>query len=169
MAKHEVKCKKCGQIFDANKIEYIKEKNRYSHKDCPEPDLKVVKENDEKQQLADFIMDTFGEETYKDPKIWVQFSKYYKEGTTPKEIYNTLYYIYNIKHKSLKNNNFGLIPYYLKEANDYFSKIDKAQKINEEKLTEKDFSQLNVIEITIKSPQRKKNKQSLFSFLDREE
>ena len=172
MAKHMVTCKYCGQKFDANSIPFISfnagKVKRYAHQVCPEGTEAEVQISKDKDTLALYVKETMGQTIYDDPKTWVQIDRYYKQNLTPIGIYNTLVYIYTILKKPLKDGNLGLIPYYYKDAQDYVLKIKKAQTINEEKIAESD-SFYKDINVTIKSPQRKKKVKKLFAFLDEEE
>lgn len=168
--KHLVKCKYCGEQFDINTIPfiYLEKSRRYVHKECPDGNSETIQREKDRDTLANYIKTHLGQEIYGDPKTWVQLERYYKKDFTPIGIYNCLVYMLEIQHKSLKNGNLGLIPYYYKDAQEYFEKIEKAKEVNEERIAESDnFYQ--VIEVTIKSPQRKKQKPKLFSFLDEED
>jgi hypothetical protein len=173
MAKqHIVTCKYCKIKFDTNTVPYITfdvgKVKRYAHQQCPEGTEGEIQLEKDKDTLASYVKETFGQTIYDDPKTWVQIERYYKQNLTPVGIYNTLVYIYTILKKPLKDGNLGLIPYYYKDAQDYVLKIKKAQTINEEKIAESDnfYKDINV---TIKSPQRKKKVKKLFAFLDEEE
>ena len=169
--KHMVKCKYCGKPFDANKepFIYIESSRRYAHASCGDDvDIEVVNLEKDKDTLAAYLKEAYGDEVYKDPKTWVVIGRYYNQKLTPIGIYNTLVYMHDIKKVKVGKGKdlLGLIPYYYKEATKYFEQTEKIQKINETKVEQLDE---NVIEIIIKSPQRKKKKKKLFSFLDEEE
>lgn len=172
MAKHLVTCKYCKRKFDANLEPFLVfdagKAKRYAHQHCPEGSEEEIKRETDRDTLAKYIMQEYGKEIYDDPKIWVQIERFYKQNLTPIGIYNCLYYMSNILHKPIQKGNLGLIPYYYKEAEDYFKKIQKVQKTNEEKVSEINTF-YNDIEVTIKSPQRKKQPKQLFAFLDEEE
>ena len=172
MASHIVKCKKCGKLFDTNKYEFIKEKNRYSHKICPELSPEEQKKEEERLNnehiLVNYIKEKYGEEIYNSTKTWVQLSKYKKEyDLDDKKLYQVLYYITDIKKRNLKNG-FGLIPYYLDEAEKYFKELNKINQANENIIMNPKALDFETIEVTILSPQRKKKKKKLFTFLDEE-
>ena len=169
MAAHTVKCKKCGKYFDTNKFEFIKEKNRYSHKICPdlteEEMSKLETEQSGDKKLASYILETYGDSVYKAKSTWVIFAKYKKEyGLSGLDLYHIIYYLVEIKKRNLEKG-FGLIPYYIDEAKNYFNKIEAIQNTNETKIQTEEIEN-EVIEVTILSPQRKKKLKKLFTFLD---
>lgn len=172
MAKHNVKCKKCGQIFDTNECEYIVSGRRYSHKICPglseEEQIIENRKLEEERILVEYMKEKYGEEVYKSDKTWVVLNKMMKEHSLDNlKLYHVLYYLTDVKKRKL-NGDFGLIPYYWEEAEKYFQDLEKIQNINEQILSNAEEIIIDTIDIVIKSPQRKKKKKKLFSFLDEE-
>lgn len=167
-----VKCKYCGQSLDKRQDNwiYIEKSRRYAHKDCLRTITPEIQQERDRDELAEYIRSKFGEEEYKNPKTWVMVERCYKQKMTPKGIFNTLTYMIDIKHKVTESTGLGLIPYYYKEAQEYFIQTQLAQEKNKITIAETDTNNFyNEVEVCIKSPQRQKQKKKLFTFLDEEE
>ncbi len=168
---HKVKCKYCGEYFDRDKLPFVKESNRYSHKECYEKaQANQSKEDKDKEALENYIMKLFNE-GYVSARIRKQINDYVSNyGYSYSGIHKALVYFFEIKGNSIEkaNNGIGIVPYVYKDAYNYYYSIWEAQQKNKHK----DLSSLEEIQETvihIPSPKRPvKRKRKLFSFLDKE-
>ncbi len=122
MAK-EVKCPHCEKYFKKEEQEYVHQRNRYWHKKCFESANKEILV---KQKLLDYIEKIL----YKKPdyKINSQITNFMKsKNLTYEQIYNALYYFYEIKGNSTAkaNGGIGIVPYVVEEAEEYFKEKKK--------------------------------------------
>ena len=137
LAKHNVKCVFCNQIFDANVEPYIKVSNgrRYAHQACAAAaEKKEVQEKNNLEILEDYIKYLYHTDTL-DPKISKQIqklvnmqnSKYNYSG-----IQRDLKYFYEVKKNDWKKDNpnkgVGIVPYIYKESCEYWAKMLNKQK-----------------------------------------
>lgn len=171
MAKHLVKCSICGEQFDANEIAYVKTSSRrYAHASCKEKqDNELTQEEKDKIVLEDYIKKLFNISIIT-PKIRKQIKDYTENyNFTYSGIHKALVYFFEIKGNSIEkaNQGIGIVGYVYKQAFDYYYALWQAQQKNVNK--EISDYEPKVVEITIKSPQRKPKKRKLFSFLDKEE
>ena len=167
---HLVKCKYCGQIFDANIEPFEKpSSNRYAHKSCHEEFLKTQSQEDlDKKALYDYINKLFKGQCNM-AAINKNIKKYREEyNYTYSGIHKALIYFFEIKGNSIEDchGGIGIVEYAYKDAYNYYLNIWKIQKQNEnlniESFIPKDVS------VTILPPQPKKKKKKLFAFLDEE-
>lgn len=156
------KCVICGEPI-INENDSIPYKGRYAHNHCFDISLKVlhsdkddkIKKKKEKSLSKPKpkieLKDAMSEEEYADKKLYYSYlrtlldnelsAKIYtlsdgyikKYGFTFKQMYNTLVYLYEIKHKELIGDIVGLIPYYLDEAEKYYSSLSELEIINSNK------------------------------------
>lgn len=152
-------CPYCGESIkkDSPNVPY---KGRNYHSECFDKFVKEVKkEKDKKLEKKSKktqtnkkpkaeLKDALSEEEYKEKRKYYDYLHQLIEGklsakiyaltedyikrydfTYPK-MYNTLYYLKEIKEKDLKGDIVGLIPYYYSEAENYFEEIEEAEKQN---------------------------------------
>lgn len=164
MAKHIVKCPKCGERFDTQVIQAVKvSARRYGHATCypdltdfvplgPEadPDLIVLKE---------YITKLYGENARwqlinKQIKQYIKENKYSLSG-----ILKSLVYFYEVKNNSIEKSNYsiGIVPYVYQDAYTYYYNLFMAQEANKNKFLSTQFK-----EITIRPPWIRGTKQQLF-------
>lgn len=172
MAKHIVKCKICGQMFDTNTIQAVKTgARRYAHATC-DPDNKdfvplVIKEAQDPDyiKLMDYIKELFGNnanyaQIKRQLKIYINDNHYTYSG-----ILKSLVYFYGIKGNSIEKANgaLGIVPFIYQDAYNYYYDLFLAQSRNEQK----DISEIGnkTKEITIAPPERPIKKR-FFKFLD---
>ncbi len=124
-----VKCPVCLDYFKKEDVEFVKHKNRYYHKKCFEG---KHAEEAEKQKLVDYIEKLLHKKL--DYKIRNQLNNYcLKNKFTYQQIYNALFYFYEIKNNSIAkaNGGIGIVPYVVDEADEYFkTKEHKATQVN---------------------------------------
>ena len=174
MAKHLVKCPKCGVTFDANKIQAVRVgSRRYGHATCyPDstdfiPLEKVIEDND-LIQLKDYIKKIYGEKAN-----WVLINKQIKDfqkeyNYSLSGMLKSLVWFYEIKGNSPEKSNggIGIIPFAYQDAYNYYYNLFIAQSQNENKNIQEITSKIK--EIIIKAPQRPIKKR-FFKFLDEDE
>lgn len=189
MAKHLVKCKYCGEKFDANIEPFVKpSSNRYAHQQCHDNFLaeqekikqkqlekavkeeqKKKKEEPERKDLYDYL-----DKLFKGTCDWARIGKTIKQfqkdyGYTYSGIKKALIYFYEVKGNSIEkaNGNISIVPYVYKQAFDYYYSIWEAKQKNENKQIEEYLPKEKVI--IINPPERKIQQQKFFTFLDEEE
>lgn len=119
---HIVKCKKCGKQFDRDKIECVKEGNRYSHVDC---NAKTQPPNQDLRKLTDLIVQLYKPHKPDWPLVMTQIQRYFKEGKTYLGMYYTLTYFFIIKGNDIhKGKGVGIIPYAYDKARAYYQNMD---------------------------------------------
>lgn len=169
-AKHLVKCKICGETFDANQEAFVMIGRRYAHQTCAlsEEDKKSQEEKD-KDELYKYITELF-QEDFVNPRIQKQIKQYIDSyGYTYSGIRKALIYYYEIKNGDLSkaNGGIGIVPYVYKNAYSYYYSLWLAQQKNEDKDIEKYVPKVKTIIIPV--PEAKPKKRKLFSFLDGED
>ena len=172
MAKHLVKCPKCGVTFDANKIQAVKVgARRYGHASCY-PDIKefvpleVPKEEDKDLiALKDYIKKMYGEKAN-----WILINKQIKDfqkeySYSLSGMLKSLVWFYEVKGNSPEKSNggIGIIPFAYQDAYNYYYNLFIAQSQNQNKNIQEITSKVR--EITIKAPERPIKKR-FFKFLD---
>ena len=171
MAKHIVKCPKCGKSFDTNIEQAVKvSARRYGHATCY-PDIKdfvplaAPQEDPDLTKLKEYIGQLFGKnanwaQINRQIKIYITDNHYSYSG-----ILKSLVYFYGIKGNSIEKANgaLGIVPFIYQDAYNYYYDLFLAQSRNEQK----DFSEIGnkTIEITIAPPKRPIKKR-FFKFLD---
>lgn len=140
MAKHMVKCAICGISFDTNTILAVHHgTTRYSHATCEPYNTDYVEMEEQKspelRSLTDFIVElNNGNSKNLDWAVLMKRITALKEkdGYTYGGIHGTLYYLFKIKKLRFNRDNIllGLVPYYYREASQYFKDIAARQCIN---------------------------------------
>jgi hypothetical protein len=156
MAKANVKCKVCGEIFDRNAEKAVAVGGRrYAHAQCAEG-YEPVQEEQDIAKLHAYLKDLF-KSGYNYQVLNRQIETYIKTGDyTYSGILKTLIYWYDIKKNSLEksNNRIGIVPYVYDEAREYYYNLYLANEINKDKDLTK-YKEPEVIEVKIKPPMRK--------------
>ena len=167
---HLVKCKYCGQIFDANIEPFEKpSSNRYAHKSCHEEFLKTQSQEDlDKKALYDYINKLFKGQCNM-AAINRNIKRYREEyNYTYSGIHKALIYFFEIKGNSIEkaNGGIGIVRYVYHDALRYYKALWEIQETNKNKKIEAYIPEVK--EIVIKNPERKMKTKNLFSFLDEE-
>ena len=166
----EVKCRYCNELFDRDKVEWVKTSNgRYAHKTCDDKYQKKIQEQEDKKKYKALIhqkmKDVCGN-TYIKTKVEKQIKSYVENGISEREIYNTLIYWYDVKQNSPADakGGIGIVPYVHVDASKYmktkykrehrYDNIDKdaLQKEIEERDRPKEIT---MVAPQIKPPKRK--------------
>ena len=174
LAKHNVKCVFCNQIFDANVEPYIKVSNgrRYAHQACAAAaEKKEVQEKNNLEILEDYIKYLYHTDTL-DPKISKQIQKLVNMPNskyTYSGIQRALQYFYEVKKNPLPADTMtiGIVEWIYQDAYNYYYNLWHAQQLNKDKDIGSYIPQVK--EVAIPSPERKIKKRKLFAFLDRED
>lgn len=149
MAQHLVKCKICGEVFDANVTPYVKDKNRYIHASCsngkgeviipqpPPPPKKPIKKEEKKKevsirrQITDYVQSKLG----KSADInWVIISQQInnfieKDNFTETGILKTLKYFCENKGGKLDTKSgIAIVKYHYQEAYDYYKQLHELRE-----------------------------------------
>lgn len=150
---HKVKCLKCGEYFDADKISYTKIGRRYAHSECVQNELSsLTKEQEDKAKFYDLVKSIYGK-NYNYILINTQAERMIKEyGYTWSGMTGCLHWFYNLHHKSLEEGNggIGIIPYIYDQVRDYYTQIYQTQEKNKNKTLKRP-----IIEFNIRPPQPK--------------
>ena len=157
-------CKKPLSKIDSNTI-YLS-KNKFAHKECEEKESK--RELTDAEKLDKYIMKLFHTD-YVNPRIQKQIKNYITEyNFSYSGILNALIYFFEIKGNSIEkaHDGIGIVPYIYKDAYNYYYTLWLAKQKNYNKNIEQFIPKIK--EITIKRPERKEKKRSLFTFLDEE-
>ena len=164
LAKHNVKCVFCNQIFDANVEPYIKVSNgrRYAHQACAAAaEKKEVQEKNNLEILEDYIKYLYHTDTL-DPKISKQIQKLVNMPNskyTYSGIQRALQYFYEVKKNPLPADTMtiGIVEWIYQDAYNYYYSLFLAQQaIQDKTLITK------VKEIIIKPPKMRGTKQQFF-------
>ena len=172
MAKqHLVKCKICGESFDAAKIQAVKcGSRRYAHYECyPEGELvplEVSTEDPDLIKLKDYI-----NKLYSNKANWAlinkQIKQFQKENNyTLSGILKSLIYFYEVQGNSVDRSNggIGIVPFVYQAAYNYYYNLFITLEANKDKTL---FTQIK--EIIIRPPQSRGSKQKFFNLEKREE
>lgn len=139
MAQHLVKCKLCGEIFDANITPYIKEGRRYIHTSCydkkevvtSQPPPPKEKKVSVRRQITDYVQSKLG----KSADInWVIISQQInnfieKDNFTETGILKTLkYYCENKGGKLDTKSGIAIVKYQYQEAYDYYKQLHELRE-----------------------------------------
>lgn len=168
---HIVKCVKCGQQFDRDKIQAIQIGRRYAHLNCENAIIQqteIDKETQDLNNLRDCIQDIFGKDA-RWSLIMEQIKKYKEEKNyTYTGMMKSLIYFYKVKGNEVnaETGGVGIIPLYYDEARNYYLNIWLINQKNAEKNIN-DYIPKDIT-ITIPNPQYPKKKKKIFMFLDEE-
>ena len=150
---HIVTCVYCKQRFDRDKFPFIQvSARRYAHQECSlTEDQKKSKEEQDKEDLEQYIMQLFKEYNY-----------------TYSGMRKALIYFYEVKGNSIEkaNGGIGIVPYVYQHAYNYYLALWQAQQKNQDKVLTNYIPRIK--EVVIPRPQRKVKKRELFTFLDEE-
>ncbi len=167
---HNVKCYYCGRTFDRDIVPCVKIEGtrRYAHKNCT---LNTIETKDKDKILLDNYVKQLFKMDFVPPRVVMQIKEYNEQMQMSFHgIHMTLFYCFDIKHSlkpDLINPTIALVPYYYKEASEYFKRISQAVTVNKNKEINKYIPQQYTV--TIKSPQKNPmKKRKLFTFLDEE-
>ena len=171
MAKHIVKCPKCGESFDTNLIQAVKiSARRYGHATCY-PDIKDFVPMEQSQQDPDLIkLKNYIDKKYGDKAKWPLINRQIKiftkdKGYSLSGILKSLVWFYDIKGNSIEGSNggIGIAEYAYQDAYNYYYNLFIAQNQNKDK----DIAHIitKTKEITIPLPQITLNKR-LFNLDD---
>ena len=141
-------------------------KGRYVHKACAE----THPQNDE-EEMTVFLINLFKlKDDYILPRYMKQLSQYEKEyNFTMSGMLKALKYWYKVKGNVIDlNRGVGIIPYVYKNAYDYYYALWLANQQNYQITDFKEYIPKD-IEVVIKPPQRKIEKQKMFDFLDKDD
>ena len=147
-----VKCPKCGQSFDKEKVECLHLGTRYYHLSCCSEDFIYA------EKIFEYTKSLWG--AVSKPKITKQIEAFKKEhGYTVKQIYDDLVYFFDIKKGNTTSyqNTIGIVPFIHNEAQRYYLmiKIKENQKENTAQLLEVNTSEVNTVYYN-KQPQKKR-------------
>ncbi len=126
--KPPVKCPVCNEYFQRETTPFEHYKNRYYHKSCFESKNEM---DQNKEKLIKYIERLLHKKA--DYKIKNQLQLYSDKGFTYEDIYNALYYFFEIRNNSTAkaNGGIGIVPYVIDEAREYFeNKKDKVLSTN---------------------------------------
>lgn len=174
MAKHMVKCPKCGKTFDTNTEQAVKvSARRYGHASCyPEntdfvPMEKKSQEQEELEDLKKYVSDLL-KDKYSPARTNRQIKEYKeKYGYTYTGMKKALIWFYEIQNNSTEKSGggIGIVPYVYQEAKDYYYNLFLAQKALADIEYKPDEQKQK--EIIINSPRtRRRRKIRLFHFLE---
>ena len=176
MAKHIVTCRVCKEKFDTNEVEWVMpSKNFYYHKSCYED--WQVKKNDVRNNSKD--EDLWKDATYqylkKDLYIPVDFGKFdsqwrnlTKKGRTPKGIYFTTRYFYEIEKgdKNKAQGGIGIIDYIYSRATTYWAEKERSGARIVENIEQQIRERADREQKVIIKDKRKKTKKINFSDIE---
>jgi hypothetical protein len=164
MAKHMVKCPKCGKTFDTNIEQAVKvSARRYGHASCY-PDNKDFVPMAESQVDPDLIkLKEYISQKYGKNANWALINKQIKQFQKEQQyslsgILKSLVYFYDVQSHTIDESNggIGIVPYVYQQAYNYYYSLFVAKSLNENKdvkgIVEK------VREITIPVPEIKEKK-----------
>ena len=168
MAKHIVKCPKCGQDFDMNSVQAVRvSARRYGHATCyPNntdfmPLVEKTEENEDLKKVKDYISKVYGNKANW-PLIMRQIKKFTTEkGYSLSGILKSLIWFYDIQHNNVDGSNggIGIVEYAYQPAYNYYLALFIAQQANENKTL---FNEVK--EVTITPPEMRGTKQKLIDF-----
>lgn len=183
---HTVKCKKCGEPFDRDKIQAVKlDGRRYGHATCypelttfvemPNEDMLVGGTKQEREELFNTIRDIFGDlANY--PAITKQVDKYTSEyDYTFSGIRKSLEYFYVKKGNDILKSKgmLSIVPYVYEDARNYYYMLWLTRQKNEEKLQVAPREQKETV-FQINRPKsvpivKEKKQKTAFSFLEEDD
>ena len=168
MAKHIVKCPKCGQDFDTNSIQAVRvSARRYGHATCyPDntdfvPLVLKLEDDADYKRIMDYCSKIFGT-TAKWASIKKEIKKFTEENQySLSGIYKSLIYWYEVKKNPIDkaNGHLGIVPFIYQDAYNYYLALFIAQQANTNKVLDKETK-----EVTIAPPKMRGTKQKLIEF-----
>lgn len=116
----KVKCAECGVAVEKN--ETVRYKNKNYHSLC-------LVERQERDELHETICELFKLKS-PGPRVFTQIKRFKEEGLSYVGIKQALLYFYEVKGNSTTSEKAGLgiVPYVYKDANYYFSRIEKKKE-----------------------------------------
>lgn len=138
MAKINVKCLYCGEIFDRNNpdISFVKIKNRYAHTECHERHLSnITQEEKDIEAFFEYTKHLFGK-SYNYLATKKMAERYVKENNyTYSGMLKTLKWYYEKEKHPLdkSNGSIGIIPYVYNQAMQYYYSLYQIQQLNKNK------------------------------------
>ncbi len=168
MAKHIVKCPKCGQYFDTNAVQAVRiGARRYGHATCYQDNTDFVplvqkpEEDPDLKKLKDYITKIYGNKAN-----WPLITKQIKNYTKDKKyslsgILKSLVWFYDVKHNSVDGSNggIGIVEYCYQDAYNYYLALFIAQEANKNIVLDNEIK-----EVTITPPEMRGTKQKLIDF-----
>lgn len=169
-----VHCRICGQEIDKSKtkqdVDWVRpSRNYYYHCNCYH-EWKAIKNDVEAEASEQMWFESLKEYLYKDLKMNVDFSKLtsqwkhlLKDKKTPKGIYFTIKYFYEVQHGSVEKSQggIGIVSSIYNDAGSYWQN----QRARLEEITHKLKDQYSIREqqqvITFKNPTPKKKAKQL--------
>lgn len=158
-------CHKAIYVDDKDVIVMPQLSNRYVHKACAE-----IHPIDAKEELTIYLIKLFKlKEDYILPRFAKQLQQYEQEyNFTYTGMLKTLQYWYEVKkHPVDLERGVGIIPWYYKQAHDYYYALWLADQENQKKDL-KDYIPKDQV-IVINPPVRQPIRRRLFSFLDKDD
>lgn len=163
---HNVKCIKCGKVFDRDKISYEEVAyQKYIHKECPikpsAENLKKMKEIIDKDKFFQLVKEIYGKD-YNYMMINKQAENYIQEyGYSWSGMRASLLWFYNVQEGSVEEGNggIGIIPYVYDKAKEYYYNLYQTQEKNM-----KIELRQPVVQFQISSPQGIKRPPRLFDW-----
>lgn len=164
---HVVTCRICGEKFDTEKVQGVLIGNRrYAHHKCAPngtlvPMATPLQErtvSPERAKLDNLIKEHYGAKDSRGvpPWVWMQIAKYKKEfQLTDLQIYYALKYWVSVQKGKIQKNNFKIIFYYIKEAEQFYTGVEQVKN----ELSKMVIAQPPPKTITINAPQRNITKQ----------
>lgn len=138
MAKINVKCLYCGEVFDRNnsKISFVKIKNRYAHTKCQEKYIaNISQEEKDIEAFFEYAKNLFGK-SYNYLATKRMAEKYVKENNyTYSGMLKTLKWYYEKEGHSVdkSNGSIGILPYIYNQAMQYYYNLYQIQQLNKDK------------------------------------
>jgi hypothetical protein len=120
-----VKCFFCNNVINRNTELYVQVQKRYAHKECAEQD---AQDKELRKELNNFIFNLWdGDVNF--ALVGKQINQFQTEyNYTLSGILGTLMYCYNIKNmKPERAQGIGIVPYYYKEARNYYKTIEQGR------------------------------------------
>ena len=168
---HYVKCRICGERFDADAEPVEKHgKMWYAHKKCyDEREAAKTQEEKDLDHLMQYCAKLYGRLFNYNQTLRLAKSYHEKNGFSFSGIERTMKYVYEIKKEPIEkgNGSIGIVPYMYDQAYNYWYSIWLANQNNEAKILER--YEPKIIEIKIPEPVRKMHRRKVFTFLDEED
>ena len=168
MAKHIVKCPKCGQYFDTNTVQAVQVgARRYGHATCYQDNTDFVplvqkpEEDPDYKRIMDYVSKIFGTTANyalvkKEIKKFTEENKFSLSG-----ILKSLIYWFEVKKNPVDkaNGHLGIVPFIYQDAYNYYLALFIAQQANADKVLDNEIK-----EVTIAPPEMRGTKQKLIDF-----
>jgi len=169
---HLVKCRICGETFDADKEPAFKKGRWYAHQTCyDEREAAKTKEEKDFDMLLEYCSQLFGR-LFDYPRTMRLAKSYHeKNNFSYSGMIRTMQYVYEIKKEPIEkgNGSIGIVPYAYEQAYNYWYSIWLANQNNKPKVLEKYEPITHVITIPLPQRQPMRKKRKAFTFLDEEE